>query len=131
MGQAAERSDEDRERAGAMRRRRLELGLTQAALADLFRTSQQTVGRWERGFRPQPRFRPEVEAFIRGDWPAKLIPMPGLKSVDPGEAEPAATDVVQRELLLAFARRASLGPMAQHETETFRVAFASADRSRP
>jgi transcriptional regulator with XRE-family HTH domain len=116
-----------------LKQRRLAEDRTQADLARQFNVSQQTIGSWERGERPQGRFFAALTQYLdladehelvsvldRDTRPAgALIAFPGPKPAD--EPEPDSATV--RRLMENFVERSRAGSLSREEAEVYREAI--------
>jgi transcriptional regulator with XRE-family HTH domain len=112
-----------------IRARRLRDDLTQAELAERFRVRQQTIGAWERGERPQPRFWPPIAEYLDlsgGDEAVEgLLDSESRAGVtsDHGEDDPATASDALTVLLNAYRDRQRFGKMSDEEVRLFRDIF--------
>lgn len=120
MGQQGEFASDLASRLVAYRRR---LGITQVELARLVGTTDQSIGRWEAGAAPQPRFRRRLEELmdgVLGESAAEgvLVQFPSARSI-PLERPALSPD--QLRLVDSFAARMASGvPLTDKEFEAIR-----------
>ena len=107
------------ELATELRAARDRRGMSQAQAAAEIGTTQQTLGRWEKGDRPQARWHQRIESFIRP--PATVSPLRSLPTSDPGEPELSEQ---QLKTLEAVRTRISAGAsLSAGEVTTMRAMF--------
>ncbi len=89
-----------------LKRHRRADGLTQAELGDRIGAAQQTIGAWERGERPQPRYFPKLAEYLSLDERelASLIGEAGDDSAD-------SNDETMRQLAQSFIESQRTGPL--------------------
>ena len=115
----------------AIRDARSVRGMSQADLARLLGTTQQTIGRWEQGQRPQPRWRKKLDVFLveaRAAATASRDPgRPPLRlAPEPSDVARPELDGRQARALDAFFARAEAGaPLSSAEAEIFQTAFSA------
>lgn len=85
---------------------RMQLGLSQAELAQLLNTTQQTIGRWEQGHSPQPRFLRAIRDFLEdnGARPGSGAAVLPFAPVDGGFADQRYSPLEQRVLDAVISR---------------------------
>lgn len=91
--------------AEAVRRRRLELRLTQANVAERFGLNQSTVARWERGAIPDRNIFPVVAAFLSlgvGELEELILDVEGVVTLSDvlAEVKKLRTDLADLRLAL-------------------------------
>lgn len=105
--------------------------MTQADLADVFEVRPQTIGRWERGKRPQRRFLQRIAHFLGlpdGRAVHDLLDSDAVATVlqpsawsDTGVVQEAELNELQREIVRGIAQRIGKSPSpTAEETEVFK-----------
>lgn len=108
----------------ALRSRRLANDLTQADLGRILKVTQQTIGSWERGERPQSRFLPDIADFLGlSDEAALLRLIDGVEGPPNLREATAATDNDEavRHLAASFSELERTRQPSRDETDIFRA----------
>jgi transcriptional regulator with XRE-family HTH domain len=111
-----------------IRARRLTEDLTQAQLATHFGVRQQTVGAWERGERPQPRFWRQLAEYLElsgGEEALEALldsEAPVRPDAEGGEID-GSSDGALSILIHAYRERQRFGKMSDEEVALFRAIF--------
>jgi len=129
-----------------LQRRRRTDDLTQAELGKKLGVSQQTIGAWERGDRPQNRFLDVLEKYLSVDKQELVLLIDGRSSppgspalVDEGveeltdEAAEESTnsdDVMMRQLARSFMEAQRRGPLSPQDAEAYDTLFKYFGRNK-
>ena len=109
---ADERARDEQELGRSLRAMRQRRGMSQADLARYLGTTQQTVGRWETGQVPQPRWRVRIDEFLSDGPEGEVLTFPSM-----GAASRDAADLneLQAVVVRGVAERMAHGQLSDRE----------------